>query len=169
MTFAVLFTCSFSCFLSSVLETHWESTVFKHNGSLFYYLLFWGNLPNTYYNLIFPFLLIFFLKEGKEIILEAPFLRLLSELMMAHVCLDQGSFICVFLTKHLFYSLLQRVCWSWSAKSKEARQTLGGMLSSGQKINGCSSGERERESEHRQCFACQCLPIVSQSNIESQH
>lgn len=85
----------------------------------------------------------FSLWEWKEIILAPPFLRLLSELMTAHVCLDQGSILCVFLNRHLLLLSLQEDCSSWLGKIKVAKQTLGGMVLSWQKMNGCSSGWRE--------------------------
>lgn len=149
MTFAVLFTCS-SSYLFLLFYKHTGNPLCSNTMVIFFATSFiWGSLPNMHYNYncIFPLSSTpsFFLSlwEWKEIILAPPFLRLLSELMTAHVYLDQGSILCVFLIRHLFLLSLQEDCSSWLGKIKVAKQTLGGMLSSWPKMNECNSGWRE--------------------------
>ena len=145
MTFAVLFTCSSSC-LFLLFCRHTGNPLCSNTMVTFFATSFiWASLPNMCYNYncIFPLSSTpsFFLSlwEWKESILASPFLRLPSELMTAHVYLDQGSILCVFLIRHLFLLPLQEDCSSWLGKIKVAKQTVGGMQSSWTEAVFCST------------------------------
>lgn len=57
-------------------------------------------------------------------ILAAPFPRLLSALMMARVYLDQWSFVCVFLTRHLFLLSFARGLLWLIGKNKRGKANI---------------------------------------------
>lgn len=133
--------CGFVClhfllFILSVLWAHWKSIVFKHRGHIF--------LPPPLFEeispiciLILSFFFSLFFKELKENI-HCSFAKAAVRADDG-TCLDRWSFVCVFLTMHSFLLSFGRRLLQLIGKNESGKATLGGMLSSGQKINGHSS------------------------------